>query len=77
VQTGSKGTFVYVVRNGKAALQDVEVGEWYGENQIIKNGLITGDEVIVDGVNKVKTGSPVNVTGVWQPPPAQKPPADF
>jgi len=67
VLEGKNNNFVYVVRNGKAEMQTVEVGEWYGENQIINEGLKTGDIVIVDGVNKVKNDSPVNIIGPYQP----------
>lgn len=59
---GKNGMFVYVVKNGKAAIQNVEVGDWYGDNWIVTEGLKVGDQVIVDGVNKVGQGSPVKVT---------------
>lgn len=67
VLEGKKGNFVYVVRNGKAEVQAVGVGDWYGDNQIVQQGLKAGDVVIVDGVNKVKDGSPVHVTGDYKP----------
>ncbi len=59
---GKSGMYVYVVRDGKAAIQNVSVGDWYGDNWIITEGLKVGDQVIVDGVNKVGQGSPVQVT---------------
>jgi membrane fusion protein, multidrug efflux system len=59
---GTNGMYVYVVREGKAAIQNVDTGDWYGDNWIITEGLEVGDQVIVDGVNKVGQGSPVKVT---------------
>lgn len=59
---GKNGMYVYVVRDGKAAIQNVEVGDWYGDNWVIMEGLNVGDQVIVDGVNKVGQGTPVKVT---------------
>lgn len=59
---GKNGMYLYLVRDGKAAIQNVEVGDWYGTNWIITEGLKVGDQVIVDGVNKVSQGTPVKVT---------------
>lgn len=62
------GMFVYLIHDGKAIAQDVSTGQWYGDYQIITNGLKEGDHILVDGINKVRPGSPVNVTGAWIPP---------
>jgi membrane fusion protein (multidrug efflux system) len=63
------GMFVYLIdKEGKAASQDVSGGSWYGDYQIITNGLKTGDKVIVDGINKVRPGVPVHVIGTWTSP---------
>ena len=59
---GKNGMYVFLVRDGKAAIQNVEVGDWYGDNWIITEGLKVGDQVIVDGINKVGQGVPVKVT---------------
>lgn len=59
---GKNGMYLFIVRDGKAAIQNVEVGDWYGNNWIITEGLKVGDQVIVDGVNKVGQGMPVKVT---------------
>jgi membrane fusion protein (multidrug efflux system) len=56
------GMYVYIVREGKAAIQNVIVGDWYGDYWIIEEGLREGDQVIVDGINKVGQGSPIKVT---------------
>lgn len=59
---GKNGMYVYVVKDGKAAIQNVEVGDWYGNNWIITEGLRIGDQVIVDGLNKVGQGVPIKIT---------------
>jgi len=40
----------------------VQVGDWSGEDWVITGGLNAGDKVIVDGVVKVRPGSPVKIT---------------
>jgi membrane fusion protein (multidrug efflux system) len=58
VQQGAKGQFVYVVdQDSRAQMRLVEVGNWYGDIWVIKSGLQKGDEVIVEGVNKVRAGT--------------------
>ena len=59
---GKSGMYVFIVRDGKAAIQNVVVGDWYGDYWIINQGLQVGDEVIVEGINKIGQGSPVTVT---------------
>lgn len=62
IQQSQKGTFVYVVtKEGTAAIRYVETGDWYQDLWIIQSGLEQGDEVIVNGVNKIGPGSPVIV----------------
>lgn len=59
VLQSAKGMFVYVVDDAKAEIRFVEAGDWYGNDWIINSGLQKGDRVIIDGVNKVQPGSPV------------------
>jgi multidrug efflux pump subunit AcrA (membrane-fusion protein) len=54
-------TFLWVIdQNGNAGLQKVEVGEQNGSNIIILDGLKPGDSVVVEGLQKVRKGAPVN-----------------
>lgn len=58
----SSGLFVYLITaDSKVIAQDVSIGEWDGDFQIITNGLKPGDRVIVDGINKVRPGMEVRV----------------
>lgn len=59
------GPFVFLIKDGKAYPQNVSGGEWYGDYQIITNGLKIDDRIVVDGTNKLLPGSPVKVVGLW------------
>jgi membrane fusion protein (multidrug efflux system) len=43
----------------KAIIRPVKAGEKVGTFWVIDDGLKTGDQVIVEGVEKVKDGTPV------------------
>lgn len=61
------GMFVYLLdADNKVSAQDVSTGEWYGDYQIITNGLKPGDHIVVDGINKVRPGMTVDVSGAWK-----------
>lgn len=63
VLEGSQGPFVFVVSpETKAEVRVVQIGESIGEDRLITKGLGAGDQVIVDGVLKVRPGSPVTTT---------------
>lgn len=61
------GMFVYLIRNDKVIAQDVSLGEWYQNYQIVTNGLEPGDQIVVDGINKIQPRSTVKVIGTWNP----------
>jgi len=63
VQQGAKGHFVWVVdKGGKAELRPVVVGDWYGDNWFIAQGLAAGDQVVVDGALRLAPDAPVKAT---------------
>ncbi|NLY03499.1 MAG: efflux RND transporter periplasmic adaptor subunit [Campylobacter sp.] len=53
--------FVYVVKDGVASKQIVKVAVETGEFSIISEGLKDGDQIIVDNLQKLQAGTPVNV----------------
>lgn len=60
------GMFVYLIdKDNKVVAQDVSTGPWVGDYQVITNGLKQGDRVVVDGINKIRPGMTVNITGPW------------
>jgi len=63
VQQGSNGHLVYVINaNNLAEIRPVIVGDYYGDtNIVILGGLLGGDRVVVDGVQKVVPGQPVTI----------------
>lgn len=79
VMDGAQGKFVYVVdkdKDGKdvAAVRPVQLGPWVsqgGQNLwIIDGGLKPGDQVIVDGVAKLRPAAPITVVAPGAAPPA-------
>ncbi len=57
VLQGDLGRYVWIVdAGGKAAQRAVEVGNWVGQDWIIRSGLNVGDTVILDNLMKLKPG---------------------
>jgi membrane fusion protein (multidrug efflux system) len=70
VQTDQNSSFVLVVGADKTvAQQTVTIGDQIGQNYIVKSGLTVGQDVIVDGIQKVKVGAAVSVTTAQASPP--------
>ncbi|MBA3957423.1 MAG: efflux RND transporter periplasmic adaptor subunit [Parachlamydiaceae bacterium] len=64
------GMFVYLIdKDNKVISQDVSAGEWEDDFQVITNGLKPGDRIVVDGINKIRAGTDIHVTGPWKPLP--------
>jgi len=80
VMDGAQGKFVYVVdkdKDGKeiAAVRPITLGEWVVQDGVnlwvVETGLKAGDQVIVDGVAKLRPGAPIKLAGApGTPPPA-------
>lgn len=63
IQRGVQGTFVYVVKEDRTVtLRPVKVGPSEGENAAIEEGLSVGEQVVVDGADKLREGSKVALT---------------
>ena len=62
VQENQAGKYVYVVdENDIPQLVYIKVAGQHGDNWIVKDGLKTGDKIIVDGIQKVVPGAKVSV----------------
>jgi membrane fusion protein (multidrug efflux system) len=60
VQTALGRQYVYIVVAGDTVrARDVQPGPWSGNQWIINSGLVAGDRVIVDGIQKVAPGRTV------------------
>lgn len=63
VQADQNSSFVLVVGPDKKVIQQtVTLGDQVAQNYIVKSGLKVGQDVIVDGIQKVKVGGTVTVT---------------
>src|SRR3984885_3863703 len=62
VQHGAPGAFVYKIKaDGRVAVQVVKTGLVDGDRVQILSGLAAGDEVVVDGADRLRDGTKVNV----------------
>jgi multidrug efflux system membrane fusion protein len=60
IQKGAQGAFVYVVdANNQAQVRQVQVDFTEGNSTIVLKGLSAGEIVVVDGAEKLQSGSPV------------------
>ena len=75
LQRGPQGAFVMVVKDGKAEVQPVTTGAAQGDVWVIMSGLKGGEQVIVEGLQKVKPGAPAKAVPFGAVPPATPAPA--
>jgi membrane fusion protein, multidrug efflux system len=60
IQRGPQGTFVYVVKPDQTVdVRQITVGIIEGTEASIDQGLSDGEQVVVDGVDKLRAGSKV------------------
>jgi membrane fusion protein (multidrug efflux system) len=59
---------------GKTEQRDVQMGPRIGENWLVAKGLKVGDQVIVDGVQRLRPGIAVKATPYVAPPAPPAPP---
>jgi multidrug efflux system membrane fusion protein len=75
IQRGPQGTFVYVVKADQtAALRPVTLGVTQEGNASVISGLSVGDLVVVDGADRLREGSKVEVKGPSSGAPAPQRP---
>lgn len=56
------GAFVYVVdAGGKVSARPVVLGDWAGDDWVIRSGVSGGERVVTEGVQKVRPGMTVRV----------------
>ncbi len=59
-----EGVYVFVVDGDKAAVRRIKTGGESGNNVVVDDGLSGGEQVIVEGLQGVRPGSPVIATPV-------------
>lgn len=57
-----QGIYVFVVEDGKAEVRRVTVGAEDGPNIVIERGLQGGEQIIVQGIQSVRPGQPVQAS---------------
>jgi len=63
IQRGTQGAYVYVVKDDQTvAARPVTVGALQGDNASIETGISPGELVVVDGADKLKDGSKVEIS---------------
>lgn len=62
-------TAMVVGADGKAEARVVRVSRTIGDKWLVDSGLSAGDKLIVEGLQKVKPGSPVRITATTLAPP--------
>ncbi|PAU60752.1 MULTISPECIES: MdtA/MuxA family multidrug efflux RND transporter periplasmic adaptor subunit [unclassified Pseudomonas] len=62
IQFGTNGTFVYAMDGEKkVTIRQLKVGASDGDNTVITEGLAVGDRVVLEGTDRLKEGSEVEV----------------
>jgi membrane fusion protein, multidrug efflux system len=70
VQYGSRGTYVYVVNaQSQATVRDIVLGPADGDRQSIVNGLQPGEQVVLEGLDRLREGRAVRLVDS-EPAPA-------
>jgi membrane fusion protein, multidrug efflux system len=64
IQRGAQGTFVYVIQaDDTVSMRAVELGPIEGESAAVESGVVPGDQVVVDGLDKLREGAKVEQAG--------------
>jgi multidrug efflux system membrane fusion protein len=62
VQTGTQGNFVWVVAADKSAeMRSIDIAITEGQTTIVDEGVKPGEQVVVDGADKIKPGTKLDV----------------
>lgn len=61
VQHGSRGTYVYMVADGKARLRQVRLGPTVEGRTAVLEGLAAGESVVLEGLDRLREGGDVVV----------------
>ncbi len=71
VQYGSRGTYVYIVNEkSQAVIRDVVLGSSDGTSQAVIRGVAPGDQVVLEGLDRLREGRAVLVVNDGSAPPA-------
>lgn len=70
IQFGTNGTFVYALEGDKkVTIKKLKIGASDGTNTVVTEGLAAGDRVVLEGTDRLKEGSEVEVVNDSQEMP--------
>ncbi|WP_039912784.1 MdtA/MuxA family multidrug efflux RND transporter periplasmic adaptor subunit [Cellvibrio mixtus] len=61
VQYGTKGTYVYVIDDGKAKMRQIKLGALEADRIAVLEGLKEGEQVVLEGIDRLWEGKDVKV----------------
>lgn len=61
VQYGTKGTYVYLISDGKAHMRPIKPGALEGDKMAVLEGLEEGEQVVLEGIDRLWPGKDVKV----------------
>ncbi len=59
VQTTASGKHLWLVIDGKAQHRDIEIGQYVSGGVVVTQGLQTGDQVVIEGFQKLFNGASI------------------
>lgn len=62
VQYGSKGTYVFVVEEGKAKMRLIKLGASEADKVSVIEGLKAGEQIVLEGIDRLYEGKEVKLT---------------
>ncbi len=54
--------FVFLIKDGKAHQTKIKLGPNLGENIVVKKGLMDGDKIVLNGIQNLRDGTPVQIS---------------
>jgi multidrug efflux system membrane fusion protein len=74
IRRGQDGAFVFVVvANGTVAVRQVTPGQVDGNRVAITSGISSGETVVVDGIDKLRDGAPIQIAARTDAPATPAP----
>jgi membrane fusion protein, multidrug efflux system len=75
IQRGVPGTFVYLINTADStvSVRKVELGATDGNRVEVRSGLSPGDQIVVDGADKLREGAKINLRTESSGTPAGQP----
>jgi membrane fusion protein, multidrug efflux system len=57
-----QGVYVFAVQDGKAVVKRIKTGAESGPNTVVEDGLTGGEQIIVEGLQSIRPGQPVQAS---------------